>query len=77
MSEVVIPWKSLSEDALEGVIEEFVSREGTEYGLEEVPLADKIASVRRQLETGAAMILFDESTGTCNIAPADEMSSRR
>ncbi len=77
MSEVVIPWQSLSEDALEGVIEEFVSREGTEYGLEEVPLTEKIAAVRRQLEAGTAVILFDESTGTCNIAPADEVSGRR
>jgi uncharacterized protein YheU (UPF0270 family) len=52
MTQVIIPWKSLTEAALTGVIEEFVTREGTEYGMREVPVATKVATVRRQLESG-------------------------
>ncbi|GIT23055.1 MAG: hypothetical protein CM1200mP40_27370 [Gammaproteobacteria bacterium] len=42
-----IPYTELSGDALRGVIEEFVSREGTEYGQREYTLEDKIKRVVR------------------------------
>ena len=64
-----IPWRELSEDALNGVIQEFVTREGTEYGGREVSLSDKCRQVRRQLERGEAMITYDQATGTCSIIP--------
>lgn len=73
---VEIPWQQLSDDALAGVIEEFVSREGTEYGLEDVPFATKIAQVQRQLERGEVMIFFDPDTASCQLltkAAAHEM----
>jgi uncharacterized protein YheU (UPF0270 family) len=38
---MIIPHRRLSPDALRGVIEAFITREGTDYGLHEVPLADK------------------------------------
>lgn len=69
MSSMTIPWQSLSPEALDGVIEEFVTREGTEYGTSEVSLADKCRQVRRQLENGEAVITFDDETHTCSIAP--------
>ena len=53
-----IPYTALSEEALRGVIEEFITREGTEYG-PEVPLETKVDQVRRQLERGLAGIVFD------------------
>lgn len=68
---VEIPWESLSGDALQGVIEEYVTREGTEYGLHEIPLERKVAQVRRQLERSEAQILFDPASGSCHIVPRD------
>ena len=38
---MIIPHRLLSPDALRGVIEAFVTREGTDYGAQEVPLATK------------------------------------
>ena len=35
---MVVPWSSLSEDALVGIIEDFVTREGTEYGASDISL---------------------------------------
>ena len=64
-----IPWQSLSEAALTGIIEEFVSREGTEYGAAEVPLRQKVHAVLRQLRAGEALVTFDEATGSCSIQP--------
>jgi uncharacterized protein YheU (UPF0270 family) len=69
LGQLNIPWQDLSEDALYGVIEEFVTREGTEYGASEISLRDKCHQVRQQLERGEALITFDETTQTCSIVP--------
>jgi len=37
----------LSPEALRGVIEAFVTREGTDYGAQEVPLDTKVFQVRQ------------------------------
>ena len=62
-----IPYTELSGDALRGVIDEFVSREGTEYGQREYTLEDKIKRVVRQLESGEVKLFFDEQSQTCNL----------
>lgn len=64
---VEIPHTELSADALLGVIESFVLREGTEYGEKDVPFERKVADVRRQLDRGEAQIVFDPNTETVDI----------
>jgi uncharacterized protein YheU (UPF0270 family) len=59
----------LSPAALRGVVEAFVLREGTDYGLREVDFEAKVAQVLRQLESGEAQILFDPASETVTIAP--------
>jgi len=66
---VIIPVDSLSEDALTGIIESFVLREGTDYGHREFDLASKCLAVRRQLVAGEAEIYFDATTDTIDIRP--------
>ena len=73
MASTKIPWRSLSPAALEGVIEEFVSREGTEYGEAEVSLEKKVQQVMWQLEKGDAMITFDDQDQTCSIVQLGEV----
>ena len=65
-----IPWNSLSEQALEGLIEEFVLREGTEYGARDVSLQEKRRQVMAQLKQGLAQIVFDPDTQTTSITQA-------
>ena len=43
---MIIPHRTLSPDALRGVIEAFVTREGTDYGAQEVPLDTKVLQVQ-------------------------------
>jgi uncharacterized protein YheU (UPF0270 family) len=62
-----IPYTELSGDALRGVIEEFISREGTDYGHQEFSLNDKIAAVKRQLQTREIILTFDAETESCNL----------
>jgi len=56
---VLIPHRELSAEALRGVLESFVLREGTDYGEREISLEQKVAQVLRQLERGEAQIVFD------------------
>jgi uncharacterized protein len=64
---VVIPYTELSEEALRGVLESFVLREGTEYGERDFSLDQKIAQVNRQLRRGEAQIVFDPGSETIDI----------
>jgi uncharacterized protein YheU (UPF0270 family) len=64
---IAVPWSQLPPDTLQAVIESFVLREGTEYGMHEVPLASKVSQVRKQLERGEAQIMFDPATESVDI----------
>jgi len=64
---IEIPLDTISPAALLGVIDDFVLREGTEYGAVEVTLERKRAQVLEQLSNGRARLLFDPNTETCTI----------
>jgi len=64
---IVVPYTELSADALLGVIESFVLREGTDYGERDVAFETKILQVRRQLERHEAEIVFDPQTESVGI----------
>lgn len=63
----------LSPEALRGLVEEFVSREGTDYGHADRSLEGKVADVLRQLETGDARIVFDLESESASIVSAREL----
>ena len=71
LTDLKIPWDELSENALMGIIEEFVTREGTEYGGSEISLEMKCQQVKRQLRDDEAFITFDEALQTCSISPVN------
>jgi uncharacterized protein YheU (UPF0270 family) len=64
---VLVPHTELSPEALRGVVESFVLREGTDYGTHEYSLEQKVSHVVRQLERGEARILFDPVTSSVQI----------
>ena len=64
---IVIPHRELSAEALRGVLESFVLREGTDYGEREFSLDEKVAHVLRQLERGEAQVIFDAELETVDI----------
>jgi uncharacterized protein YheU (UPF0270 family) len=65
---VAVPHTELSPEALRGVVESFVLREGTDYGERDVAFETKVAQVIRQLERGEARIMFDPVTQSVQIA---------
>ncbi len=66
---MIVPWQDLSPDALAGVIEEYVTRDGTELG----ESADKAAQVRGALDRGELVLVFDAELGSTNLLPPDEI----
>ena len=64
---ITIPYQTLSNDALRGVVEAFVLREGTDYGAHEFTLLEKAAHVMQQLARGEAEVVFDPDSGSVDI----------
>lgn len=72
MTAVEIPVDRLRPETLQGIIEEYVTRDGTDYGKTDIPIETKIRQVKSQLESGLAVLVYDNETQTCNILSADD-----
>ena len=66
-----IPHSHVPEQTLLAIIEEFISREGTDYGHREYTLAEKVEKVKSQLLNGEIKLLFDSETSSCNLVKVD------
>ena len=69
---MIIPIEELSNDTLTAILEEFVLREGTEYGAEDVSLTQKIAQIKQQLTQGSVVLVYSELHETVNILPKEQ-----
>jgi len=67
-----IPVNKLSHEALQGVIKEFISRDGTDYSETEASPETNFRQVKHKLETGSAVLIFDDETETTNIFLAND-----
>ena len=64
----------LEPDTLRAVIESFVLREGTDYGVHETSLGDKVGQVLIQLRRCEAHITFDPATESVNVVVTSAIS---
>ena len=69
---MIVPHQALSADALSGVIDEYVTRDGTDS----TDAGVKVAFIRRSLDAGEMVLVFDPNSGTCDIIPADQVRVR-
>lgn len=58
-----VPFDLLSPAVLRSVIEEFVTRDGTDHS--EMPR--RVEAVMKQLVAGRIELYFDDATGSCNL----------
>ena len=76
---IEIPIDRLSAEVLNAIIEEFILREGTDYGAQEAGMDNKVAQVHRQLARGDVLITFDPATENCTLltrAPISTLQHR-
>jgi len=71
-----IPQGQLSPDALRSLVEEFVTRDGTDYGAVDRGVEEKVAQVTAQLRSGEARLVFDPETETANIVLARDLAEQ-
>jgi uncharacterized protein len=69
---MIIPFEKINTDTLQGVLEEIVSRDGTDYGYDEVSISKRIEQVENMLKTGKAYLSFDEESETCSLISKEE-----
>jgi len=64
---VIIPIEHINNDTLESLIESFITREGTDYGVNEISLGEKVYQVKKQLSSRDIVIVFDAASESVNI----------
>ena len=62
-----IPYQAINAQTLRNMIEEFVTRDGTDYGEQELTLEAKVEQVLASLRTGKVVVQYDESLDICEI----------
>ena len=69
---VMVPPERLSADALQALLEEFASRDGTDYGERERTLEEKFGQLRSQLHTGDLQLLYDVDSEQWDLLPRQQ-----
>ena len=64
---VIVPPDRLEPETLCALLEEYASRDGTDYGEREVTLEEKVARLRGLLENKELSLVYDQSTEALDI----------
>jgi hypothetical protein len=62
-----VPYERLDPETLRNVIQEFVTRDGADWGEAGCTLEDKVGQVMQQLRSRKVKIVFDLNSETTNI----------
>lgn len=71
---MIIPYQQVAHETLLNIIEAFVLQEGTEYGEQDVSLAQKVEQVLTQLKSGEAVLVYSELHESVNIMPKSQLT---
>ncbi len=73
---IEVPYRDISPDALQGLLEDFVTRQGYDTTEVDVGLEDWVQQVRQQLVKGELTIVFDPLTESVTILTKQEYRKR-
>lgn len=62
-----VPYSALQPETLRRLIEEFVTRDTTDYGVRPRTLEEKVADVMRQLRRGEVRIVLEQGSNRINL----------
>ena len=69
---MLIPYDALEVDTLTRLLEDFVTREGTDNG-DDTPLDVRVERARHALKRGEAVIVFDPESQQCQLMLKSEV----
>jgi uncharacterized protein YheU (UPF0270 family) len=70
-----VPPSRLTPEVLDALLEEFASRDGTDYGEREHSLAEKAAQLRTQLMSAELALLYDGDSEEWDLVARDQAAS--
>ncbi|WP_421855109.1 YheU family protein [Marinomonas sp.] len=73
--DTLIPYDSLAPDTLETILDDIVSRDGTDYGDYDLSVAQKREQALRSLRSGEAVLLFDTESETIKMIPKSDINN--
>ena len=72
---IEVPTSALAAPTLLALLEEFASRDGTDYGLNELSLDEKVGRLREQLNASRIMLMFDSDSEQWDLVERDSAQS--
>ena len=69
---VEVPPQRLEADVLQALLEEYASRDGTDYGERELSLVQKVANLRAQMQRGDLLILYEIDGEHWDLVPTEQ-----
>ena len=69
---VEVPHGRLQSDILQGLLEEYASRDGTDYGERELSLEQKVSQLDRQLHRRDLVILFETESESWDLLQREQ-----
>lgn len=71
---LIVPAERLSKEALDGLIEEFILREGTDYGHNDHTLEQKKSKVYTQLAAGHVIVVYSSLTENTSLLAKNQLN---
>jgi uncharacterized protein YheU (UPF0270 family) len=66
---VLVPAQRLAAEVLQALLEEYASRDGTDYGERECTLDEKVSQLLRQVRSDELQILYDVDSEQWDLLP--------
>ena len=73
---VEVPYEQIEPETLKGLVEEFITRDGTFYGKKEMSMDQKVDMIIGQLKAREAVITWDRYVKTSNIVLSEDIDKQ-
>ena len=70
---VQVPTDRLDTDVLNGMLEDYASRDGTDYGARELSLEEKVSNLRMQLNDGSLAVVYELDSEQWDLLPRERL----
>ena len=70
---LILPYQQLDPTTLERLLEEIVTRDGTDYGAAEHSTRGKVEAAKLILRQGSAVLTWDTEMESANLVPSREL----
>ena len=73
MDYIQIPPERLDRDVYVSVLEEYINREGTDYGIRELSMNEKMNNLMVLVDRGEVLIVFDPANESCTVMTREDL----